>query len=74
VQQRHATLLREAAHSLKSRSGTLGAQRLAHLCQHLEGAGRTGTFEQVDHMAQQVRDTFIETCARFCQELEKRAA
>ncbi|HEY9749941.1 MAG TPA: response regulator [Allocoleopsis sp.] len=42
VDQRDATALRHAAHTLKSISATLGAVTLAQLCQELEAIGRTG--------------------------------
>lgn len=74
VTDRNARLLQEAAHSLKSRSATLGAHQLAQLCQQLELAGRTQSFKQTEQRVDQLTKVFAETCALFRQELKGRAA
>jgi two-component system, sensor histidine kinase and response regulator len=74
VTQRNARLLRESAHSLKSRSATLGAYRVAELCKHLEEAGRAQTFAQTDELVRQLTIAFTETCLVFQNESLKRAA
>lgn len=55
--------LRFSAHSLKSSSGTLGAQRLASLCQRLEMQARSGDSNNLVVLSQQVKATYQETLA-----------
>jgi CheY-like chemotaxis protein/anti-sigma regulatory factor (Ser/Thr protein kinase) len=43
VEDGDATVLRRAAHSLKSNSADFGAMALSSLCRELEGMGKTGT-------------------------------
>lgn len=74
VTQRNASLLRESAHSLKSRSAMLGALQLAELCKHLEQAGRDGDFRQTGDLLHRLKSTFADTSAMFEQERSKRAA
>jgi PAS domain S-box-containing protein len=47
----NANALREAAHSLKSSSASLGATRLAQLCKTLETCGRNGDLAIADEVA-----------------------
>lgn len=47
IKDRDAGLAGEAAHSLKSGSGTLGAMQLAGLCEEVEGAARRGGFDEI---------------------------
>jgi CheY-like chemotaxis protein/HPt (histidine-containing phosphotransfer) domain-containing protein len=42
--------LRKAAHSMKSSSANVGAERLAGLCKDLETMGRNGTIDAVPHL------------------------
>jgi len=53
--------LRFAAHSLKSSSATLGAQRLAHLCRQLEAKARSGDRTHLLTLGQQLEATYQET-------------
>ncbi len=55
--------LRFAAHSLKSSSGTLGAQRLASLCQQMEFKARKGDDSNLPGLNQQIQETYQETLA-----------
>ena len=45
IEQGDGEALRAAAHSLKSSSANLGAERLAALCEELEGMGTTGCMD-----------------------------
>ncbi len=72
VEGRDAQLLRESAHSLKSRSATLGAHRVAELCKHLEQSGRAGTFDHTEDRVQQLTKWFAATSLVFEQELKRR--
>lgn len=49
-----AIALRQAAHTLKSSSATLGAKTLSHLCKELEATSRTGNtnvgLDKVPHL------------------------
>jgi HPt (histidine-containing phosphotransfer) domain-containing protein len=45
VAARNAKLLRPAAHTLKSQSGTLGAKAFAGICSDLEEIGKRGALE-----------------------------
>jgi HPt (histidine-containing phosphotransfer) domain-containing protein len=45
-----ATVLRRAAHSLKSNSAEFGAMALSSLCRELEELGKAGTFSSVDEL------------------------
>lgn len=55
--------LRFAAHSLKSSSGTLGAKRLASLCQRLETQARSGDGQNLSAQSQQLQALYQETLA-----------
>lgn len=55
--------LRFSAHSLKSSSGTLGAQRLASLCQQMEYKARSGDDSNLQGLSQQIQVTYQETLA-----------
>ena len=53
VAQKDASALRQAAHTLKSSSATLGATTLSHLCKDLEVMSRTGRIEgELDKLLQ----------------------
>lgn len=55
--------LRFSAHSLKSSSGTLGAMRLASLCQQMEFKARSGDDSNLKELSQQIQATYQETLA-----------
>ncbi|ALA57110.1 Hpt domain-containing protein [Nitrospira moscoviensis] len=74
IAEKNAAALKDAAHSLKSRSATLGARRLAGLCQQLEQAGRTASLDGLDQILPLLTAAFADTCSAFQAELTKRAA
>jgi HPt (histidine-containing phosphotransfer) domain-containing protein len=49
-----ATVLCQAAHSIKGSSGIYGATTLAALCQEVEDAARAGTLEGLDEKLAQI--------------------
>jgi len=53
--------VRFAAHSLKSSSATLGAQRLSSLCRQLEAKARSGDGSHLSALSQQLEVTYQET-------------
>lgn len=55
--------LRFAAHSLKSSSATLGAKRLAMLCQQLEQQARSNDDRNVQELYVQIETTYHQTIA-----------
>ena len=55
--------LRFAAHSLKSSSATLGAKRLAKLCQQMELKARSGDSSNLAELNQQIQATYQATLA-----------
>jgi HPt (histidine-containing phosphotransfer) domain-containing protein len=70
VERTEGAALEFAAHGLKGASGTLGANRLARLCEGLEEQGRSGSFEGVDALfadlaleVQRVRAALLEQVA-----------
>jgi signal transduction histidine kinase/DNA-binding response OmpR family regulator len=70
VERTEGAALEFAAHRLKGASGTLGANRLARLCEALEEQGRIGSFEGVDGLfadvaqeVQRVRAALLEQVA-----------
>lgn len=74
VQTRDCHSLRDAAHSLKSRSATLGARQVAELCQHLELSGRSQNLTGTIDLAEKLQQAFAATCRIFQTERHKRAA
>ena len=55
-----ATVLRRAAHSLKSNSAEFGAMALSSLCRELEELGKAGTFSSVDELLARVEAEFAQ--------------
>lgn len=55
--------LRFAAHSLKSSSATLGAKRLAALCQELEMKDRSEEGRSVAGLNRQLQQVYLQTLA-----------
>jgi PAS domain S-box-containing protein len=68
--------LRDTAHSLKSRSATLGAWHVADLCKQLETGAREQTlvWTEAERLARQLQQTFTATCNIFEVERQRRAA
>jgi|CXWL01.1.fsa_nt_gi PAS domain S-box-containing protein len=68
--------LRDTAHSLKSRSATLGAWHVADLCKQLETGVREQTlvWTEAERLARQLQQTFTATCTIFEVERQRRAA
>ena len=68
--------LRDTAHSLKSRSGTLGAWHVADLCKQLETGAREQTlaWTEAERLGRQLQQTFTATCDIFEIERQRRAA
>jgi len=68
--------LRDASHSLKSRSATLGAWRVAELCKELETGARTETIAstEAERLSSQLQQAFTMTCDIFELERQRRAA
>ena len=68
--------LRDAAHSLKSRSATLGAWQVADLCKQLETGAREHTlaWAEAERLAGHLQQTFAVTTEIFRNELQRRAA
>lgn len=58
-----APALRNAAHSMKSTSGTVGASSLFELCKHLEAMGRAGTTADAPPLLKQVEAEFMKVKA-----------
>ena len=54
IDSQDAPALRNAAHSLKSTSGTVGAMTLFELCQKLETMGRNGTTTDAPALIEEV--------------------
>jgi PAS domain S-box-containing protein len=73
---RDFTSLRDASHSLKSRSATLGAWRVAELCKELETGARAQSLAEpdADRLGKQLQQTFTATCDIFELERQRRAA
>ncbi len=67
-----ADLLFQAAHSLKSKSGALGAMPLATICKHLEQCGRGKNLSDTPALMTQLDQEFEAVCALFREELSKR--
>lgn len=68
--------LRDTAHSLKSRSATLGAWHVADLCKQLETGAREQTlvWTEAERLGRQLQQTFTATCDIFESERQRRAA
>ena len=68
--------LGDTAHSLKSRSATLGAWQVADLCKQLETGAREQTlaWTEAERLGRQLQQTFTATCDIFERERQRRAA
>lgn len=67
-----ADLLFQAAHSLKSKSGALGAVPLSTICKSLEQCGRGKTLSDTAVLVTQLNREFETVCSVFREELSKR--
>ncbi len=74
--ERDLASLRDTAHSLKSRSATLGAWHVADLCKQLETGAREQTlvWTEAERLTRQLQQTFTATCTIFEVERRRRAA
>ncbi|MEQ1795471.1 MAG: PAS domain S-box protein [Nitrospira sp.] len=66
--------LRIAAHSLKSRSATLGAWKVADVCKQLESNAQSQDLAESAELAATLERVFAITCTIFHTERHKRAA
>ncbi len=67
-----ADLLFQAAHSLKSKSGALGAVHLSTICKNLEQCGRGKNLADTPALMAQLDREFEAVCSVFREELFKR--
>ncbi len=67
-----AQLVNEAAHSLKSRSGMLGAISLSDLCGQMETISRRGPLIEAEPLLEPLEAAFAQACLVFQAELDKR--
>lgn len=74
VQARDGDSLRDSAHSLKSRSATLGAWQVADLCKQLELGGRSQNLNGAAELAATLQRVFAITSQIFHTERLRRAA
>jgi two-component system sensor histidine kinase/response regulator len=65
----NADELHRTAHSLKSSSGNVGAERLSRLCKALETIGRTGTVEGTLPLLDEAADELERVTAALNAEL-----
>jgi CheY-like chemotaxis protein len=72
VPAQDATALREAAHSLKSSSATLGAIALAGHCEALEAMGQSQTLLQAAELLTQLEVEYTAVCQAFSEKLHAR--
>lgn len=70
----NATVVNQAAHSLKSRSSVLGAVTLSKLCRQFEDLSRQGQLAEVEPLVQQLDAAFDHASKIFQAEFERRAA
>ncbi len=71
LEQKNAKAVREAAHSLKSSSATLGATRLAMLCRDLEARGRNAYLEEGSVTFKELQSEFELVCKALAAEKQK---
>jgi CheY-like chemotaxis protein len=69
VPAQDASAVREAAHSLKSSSATLGAIVLAEHCKELEAMGQAQTLVQAAEMLSRLEAEYAAVCEAFYEEL-----
>ncbi|MEP6959135.1 MAG: response regulator [Nitrospirota bacterium] len=67
-----ATMLWQAAHTLKSSSAMLGASMFAELCHELELLGRAATLDRVPEVLSKLEASYPSVCAALEVELGKR--
>lgn len=73
VQTRRPDALIAPVHSLKSDSGTLGAETLAAKCERFEEMGRRGQMDGAEELLAQLESDYAEACAALRIELERAA-
>ena len=74
VEQKVAQDVSHAAHSLKSQSANLGAEKLAKMCFELEKRGRAQSVEEVGGLLRELIVEYEAVRAALTSELEERAA
>jgi CheY-like chemotaxis protein/HPt (histidine-containing phosphotransfer) domain-containing protein len=67
-----ATALWQAAHTLKSSSGMMGASMFAELCHELELLGRAATLDRVPEVLSKLEASYPKVCAALEGEVGKR--
>jgi len=65
-----ASTMRNAAHSLKSASGTFGAMMLVELCGELESMGSAGTTAGSTSLLSVLEEVYEKVCEALAKELE----
>ncbi|HEY9597983.1 MAG TPA: Hpt domain-containing protein [Cyanophyceae cyanobacterium] len=58
VHQQNAQKLRQASHTLKSSSATIGAMTLSHLCQQMEVMSRIGNIEYASNSLSELESEY----------------
>ncbi len=69
---RDAEALQKAAHSMKSSSANVGAERLARLCRDLEMIGRSGTTDGTSSLLEDATGEFARVAAALGAQLARR--
>jgi HPt (histidine-containing phosphotransfer) domain-containing protein len=72
VQRRDAPALRLATHSLKGTSSTVGANRLAAICEELEKLARNSIFDKTPALLTELEDEYKRVCEALL--VEQRSA
>ncbi len=66
--------IRESAHSLKSASGNIGAQKVFELSAELEDLARNRTLDDARNIFEEIEQLFPQTCGLLKQEIDRPAA
>ena len=66
-----ASAMQNAAHSLKSASGNLGAMKLSEICRELESMGRAGTTAGGASLLQVLEIEYERVCEALAKELKE---
>ena len=69
IREHDSVALREVAHSLKSSSAQIGANRLSEICNELEEVGRTGNVEGAARSFKRLCDEYVIVRDRIREEL-----
>jgi HPt (histidine-containing phosphotransfer) domain-containing protein len=71
VSAHDASVVRTAAHTLKSSSANVGALGLAGLCARMEEMGRTGETSTAEELLARKREAHKSVCVRLAEELRR---